>query len=174
MPLIKNGRIVDDEWTVVGTETPLPANGAILVSYARWQQDRETLLRHGAKLGIRLSSNESPVLIAEDLDRFNLIALEFPIFKDGRSYSHARLLRERYAYPKELRAVGNVLRDQYLFLHRCGFDSFEVADEATVDAWSDAVAEISVAYQPAADRRPWVTMLREANHALPAVTRRSP
>ena len=71
--------------------------------------------------------------------------------------------RERYGYRRELRAVGNVLRDQYLFLHRCGFDTLEIADAAAADTWSEALSEISVAYQPAADRRPWVTALRQAN-----------
>ena len=164
MPLTRNGKIIEDRWTAVAADAPLPGAGDILVRYARWRDDREALRRHGGKVGVRLASDESPALIAEDLDRFDLIALEFPTFKDGRAYSHARLLRERYGYRKELRAVGNVLRDQYLFLHRCGFDTLEIADAAAADTWSDALSEISVAYQPAADRRPWVTALRQANH----------
>ena len=163
MPLTRNGKIIEDRWTAVAADAPLPSNGDILVSYARWRDDRETLRRHGGKVGVRLAGDESPALIAEDLERFDLIALEFPTFKDGRAYSHARVLRERYGYRKELRAVGNVLRDQYLFLHRCGFDTLEIADAAAAESWSEALSEISVAYQPAADRRPWVTALRQAN-----------
>lgn len=162
MPLIKDGQLLDDPWTVVADDEKPSADGALLVSYATWTKNREALLRRNAPLGIRLDSDQSPALIADDLDRFDLIALDIPVFKDGRAYSYARLLRERYGYAKELRAVGNVLRDQYHFLHRCGFDTFEVADGAAVDAWWDALSEISHAYQTAADSRRSIRALRRA------------
>lgn len=167
MPLIKDGRLIDDPWTPVADTATLPAEGALLVSYATWTANREALLRRNAPLGIRLESNQSPALIADDLDRFDLIALDIPVFKDGRAYSYARLLRERYGYAKELRAVGNVLRDQYSFLHRCGFDTFEVADDAAVDAWWNALSEISHTYQPAADSRRSILALRQASKGRP-------
>lgn len=162
MPLIKDGQLSDDSWTHVAEGTTPPAEGALLVSYATWTEHRDTLSRRNAPLGIRLDSDQPPVLIADDIDRFDLIALDIPVFKDGRAYSYARLLRERYGYAKELRAVGNVLRDQYHFLHRCGFDSFEVADDAAAQAWWEALSEISHAYQPAADSRHPVLALRRA------------
>lgn len=162
MPLIKDGRLFDDPWTVVVDGAALPADGALLVSYATWSDNRDVLLCRNAPLGIRLDSDQSPALIANDLDRFDLVALDIPVFKDGRAYSYARLLRERYGYAKELRAIGNVLRDQFHFLHRCGFDTFEVADGAAVDAWRDALSEISHAYQPAADSRRSILALRRA------------
>lgn len=161
MPLVKDGRLVEDPWTPVADGESLPAEGALLVSYATWTEHRETLLCRNTPLGIRLDSDQSPALIADDLDRFDLVALDIPVFKDGRAYSYARLLRERYGYTKELRAVGNVLRDQYHFLHRCGFDSFEVADNAAADAWWSALSEISHAYQPAADSRRPILALRQ-------------
>ncbi len=169
MPLAKDGQLIDDPWTLVADGAVPPAEGALLVSYATWTEHRDALSRRNAPLGIRLDSDQSPALIADDLDRFDLIALDIPVFKDGRAYSYARLLRERYGYAKELRAVGNVLRDQYHFLHRCGFDTFEVATDEAADAWWEALSEISHAYQPAADARRPILALRQARteHSAP-------
>ena len=128
MPLIKDDRLIDDPWTAAPDEGPLPVEERIIVSLERWQTARAELLARNGRLGIRLKSDQPPALIADDLASFDLVALEFPGFKDGRSYSYARLLRERYGFTGELRAVGQVLRDQLLFMNRCGFDSFEVAN----------------------------------------------
>ena len=149
MPLIKHGAIIPDPWIAVSDGAILPEDAPAIVSFSRWRADRWALLARTAPLGVRLESDVAPEAIAEDVDRFGVIALAFPAFTDGRPYSHARLLRERHGYRGELRAVGNVLRDQFLFLHRCGFDAFEVADERAAAAWQDAVSEISVRYQPA-------------------------
>ncbi len=135
--------------------------GAIrFVSLEEWRAGREALLAEGAALGLRLASHESPAAAADDLDRFAAIALEFPKFTDGRAYTSARLLRERYGYKGEIRAVGEVLRDQIWFMRRCGFDAFELADEADAEALARAESEISVVYQPAADGRPPAYLLR--------------
>ena len=99
-------------------------------------------------------------VVTNDLDRLALIALDFPVFRDGRAYSHARLLRERFGFDGEIRATGNVLRDQFLFMHRCGFDAFVIADPAQADAWLQSISEISVWYQPATDSRTPVLSLR--------------
>ena len=124
-----------------------------MVSLERWQAEHETLSGRNRPIGLRLRSDQSPAAVADEVDRFDLIALDFPKFTDGRSYSHARLLRERYGYRGELRAVGKVLRDQFTFLLRCGFDSLEVADESLAGAWDEATSEISHAYQRATDPR---------------------
>lgn len=160
MPLIKDERLVEDPWITAEDEGPLPLEPRVIVGLARWQAGREELLARNAPLGIRLKSDQSPALIAEDLGHFDVVALEFPKFTDGRAYSYARLLRERYGFRGELRAVGNVLRDQLFFMQRCGFDAFEVADERAIDGWRKAKREISVSYQPATDRRPWAAALR--------------
>ncbi len=154
MPLIKNDELTADPWTSLGDEDALPEGAPAIVGLERWQAERETLARRNAPLGIRLRADQPPKEIAEDLDRFAVIALEFPKFGDGRAYSYARLLRERYGYRGELRAVGNVLRDQALFRLRCGFDAFEVAEDSALDGWRAALGEISVVYQPTADGRP--------------------
>ena len=170
MALIKDGRLAEDPWILVEDEGPLPIAARVIVGLARWQEQRETLLARNAPLGIRLASDQPPELIAEDLGHFDLVALEFPKFTDGRAYSYARLLRERHGFSGELRAVGNVLRDQVFFMQRCGFDAFELSDAAALDSWRAAAREITVRYQPAADRRPWAAAQR---HGAPAGSRQA-
>ena len=162
MPLIKDDRFTEDAWVAVDDEEALPEGAPAIVSLERWQAERVTLAGRNAPLGIRLRADQPPAQIAEDLDRFQVVALEFPSFGDGRAYSYARLLRERFGYRGELRAVGNVLRDQALFMRRCGFDSFEVAEGTGVDGWREALGEISVFYQPTEDGRPAAPGLRSA------------
>ena len=145
MPLIRDGALVDDPWVTVDDGTQLPMDGPAIVSLERWQAHRDELLGRNAPLGIRLKSDQPPALIADDLDRFAVVALEFPVFRDGRAYSYARLLRERYGYRGEVRAVGEVLRDQFLFMVRCGFDAIEVRDENAAGQWREAVSEIIAA-----------------------------
>ncbi|HTO84656.1 MAG TPA: DUF934 domain-containing protein [Methylomirabilota bacterium] len=161
MPLIRTTGPVEDPWTTLKDEDPLPADGAIIVTLARWQANRDALLARPGPLGIFLKSDQPPSLIAADIERFDVIALNFPKFTNGRAYSSARLLRERYGYRGELRAVGNVLRDQLQFMLRCGFDSFEISETADVTAWLKAFRDFSLAYQPAADARTPVTALRQ-------------
>jgi len=165
MPLIKDGKIARDPWTRVAADAPPPDDDALLVPYEIWKEHRDELLTRNGRLGVLLASDHPPQLIAEDLDRLDLVALEFPTFKDGRAYSYARLLRERFGYDKELRAVGNVLRDQFSFMHRCGFDAYECADATAADGWAKALSEISQVYQPSTDRRRTIGALR---HQRPA------
>ena len=146
----KDLQVIDDAWQLVGDEADLP-EGNIIVSHARWQKEREQLGARGGKIGLRISGETSLATIAEDLGRFALIALEFPKFGDGRCFSHARVLRERYRYPGEVRAVGDVLRDQLYFMRRCGIDSFAVREDKNIEDALKAFAEFSVRYQPAAD-----------------------
>jgi uncharacterized protein (DUF934 family) len=160
MPLIKQGRLVADTWIAVGDDAALPVDGRVMVSLERFRAERETLLRRSAEIGVRLRSNQLAREIGNDAKRLALIAIEFPSFRDGRAYSTARLLRERYGFAGELRAVGDVLRDQFLFMHRCGFDAFEVANEAAVADWRKAMAEFTVFYQAANDGRLPARVLR--------------
>jgi uncharacterized protein (DUF934 family) len=153
MPLIKNGAIEQDDWLFPADDAPLPAGGPVIVSLARWRLEAENLRARGAALGLLLQSGESAEEIAPDLPAFKLIALDFPTFRDGRPYSTARLLRERYGFAGELRAVGDVGRDQFLFMHRCGFDAFQVADGTVAENWLRAVSEITVWYQAAGEAR---------------------
>lgn len=166
MPLIKDGEVVADVWMHAGDEGPLPPDQPVTVPLARWQRERASLLARSAPLGIRLTSDQLAPEIGADAGHFAVIVLVFPSFRDGRPYSTARLLRERYGFRGELRASGDVLSDQLLFMQRCGIDAFDIADEAaTAEAWRQAMAEISVFYQPASDQRVPVTRLRHRARA---------
>lgn len=160
MALVKDGEPVRDAWTAVADDAELPLTGPVIVSLKRWQTDRDALSERADPVGIRLASHEAAADIASGLNRISLVALEFPTFRDGRAYSTARLLRDRYGFNGELRAVGNVLRDQLLFMHRCGFDAFEIEADDAVESWRQALAEFSAWYQPATDHRVPVTALR--------------
>lgn len=160
MALLKRDRIIDDPWTIIEDDQGLPSGIPIVVSYDRWMRDREDLRSRNGEIGIVLASDQPPELIADDLDRFGLICLDFPKFTDGRAYSYARLLRARYDFAGEIRAIGAVLRDQLLYMRRCGFDSFEIPDDAEAANWAIAFDEMSNRYQPTVDRMPTVTQLR--------------
>ncbi len=151
---------VADDWTHVADEAPLPAGAPATVSLARWKAEQPTLARRNAPLGVRLESHERAGAIAGDLPYLALVALDFPKLADGRAYSTARLLRERYGYAGELRATGQVLHDQLFAMARCGFDSFEFAPGADTLAIPRALEEITVVYQPGADGRATASALR--------------
>jgi uncharacterized protein (DUF934 family) len=153
MPLISDGRLVDDVWLSVADDDALPATGRVIVSLSRWQAERDALRARREPVGVRLRSSDRVDSVAADVAAIALIAIEFPTFRDGRPYSMARILRQHLGFSGELRAVGNVLQDQLLFMHRCGFDAFEIAEASALDAWRRAMDEISVFYQPAADVR---------------------
>jgi uncharacterized protein (DUF934 family) len=160
MQLIKNGEFIEDSFVAVGDEDALP-DGPVIVSLERWQAERETLSARNTPLGVRLKSGQEPSVIADDLDKLSVVALEFPAYRNGRAYSYARLLRERYGYKGEVRAVGNVLRDQFQFMIRCGFDALEVSDNITPEIWAECSNFFSLFYQPAADGKPTVLSLRQ-------------
>lgn len=164
MPLIKNAEFVENAFARVADEEPLP-EGAIVVSLKRFQADRDALMTRTAPLGVRLTSDQSPEALGADIHHFAVIELEFPKFRDGRGYSWARLLRERLSYKGEIRAVGDVLRDQWLFMSRVGVDAFEVRPGTRLEDFRAALAEQTVFYQPAADR---VRNVIDIRHARPA------
>lgn len=154
MALIRQGKLVEDPYTKLADDDALPVAGAVLVSLNRWQADREALLERESPVGVRLKSDESPEAIAGDLQSIALVALEFPQFRDGRAYSYARILRERYNYGGEVRAVGDVLMEQLHFMLRTGFDAFEIDSEDPLGQFEAARSDFTVWYQPTGDGRP--------------------
>jgi uncharacterized protein (DUF934 family) len=160
MALVKNGELVASSFVDASAADTLPPTGAVIVNLDQWKTHREELLKRGTPLGIRLHSDQPPELIAEDLPHFAVVALEFPKFRDGRAYSYARLLRERYGFKGELRAVGEVLLEQLFFMLRTGFDAFEIVSADPLKDYRTALADFSVWYQPAADGRPTAMQLR--------------
>ena len=153
MRLVKQGRIVTDLFVHIAEGAELPGDGAILVPAARFLEDPEAILKHAGKVGVIWPNNRDLDDLVPYLDRLAAVALVFPTFRDGRAYSQARLLRERHGYGGELRATGQVLRDQFVFMSRAGFDAFEVRKPADADAFAATVKRYSVFYQPTGDGR---------------------
>jgi len=153
MPLVKNGRITTDLFVHIADGAELPGDGAILVPAARFLEDPEAMLRRAGKLGVIWPNNRNLDDLVPYLDRLAAVALVFPSFRDGRAYSQARLLRERFQYRGELRATGQVLRDQFVFMLRAGFDTFEVKKQSDAEAFAQTVKRYSVFYQPTGDGR---------------------
>ncbi|NQW00479.1 MAG: DUF934 domain-containing protein [Rhodospirillales bacterium] len=167
MPLLKDGKLVDDGWLQLDDDAVLPEAGAVVVSLARWQQDRDHLIARTGPVGVRLTADQTPGLIRADLDELALVALEFPAFTNGRAYSYARLLH-RYGFAGEIRAVGNVLRDQYWNMQRCGFNALEIEAGETEADWVATVTHYSAPYQVAHDPALPVMSLRERRMAAAA------
>lgn len=162
MPLVRNGRFIEDPWRHLADDEPAADATRVTVSQARWLKERAELMAGERALGLRLPNTVAPATLAADLGRFELIVLSFPRFTDGRAYSQARLLRSRFGYRGELRADGNVLRDQLLFMQRCGFDGFVLPERAAAEGWLAAFLDIDIFYQPAEDRRPGLNRFRLA------------
>jgi uncharacterized protein (DUF934 family) len=153
MPLVKQGRITTDPFVQAVDGAELPGDGAILIPAARFLEDPEAVLKRAGRVGVIWPNNRDLDDLVPYLDRLAAVALVFPSFRDGRAYSQARLLRERHGYDGELRATGQVLRDQFVFMSRAGFDAFEVKKDADADAFAATVQRYSVFYQPTGDGR---------------------
>ena len=158
--LINRYGVVDkdgsDGWIeYTGDAGAIPAGAKVLLPLTEFREFSGTWQKHvgeNGALGVRLSPSDDPALIANDLEKLALIAVEFPAFTDGRGYSTATLLRERYRYIGELRAVGDVLRDQVFLMARAGFTTFALRDDQSVEKSLAAFNDFSSYYQRAADR----------------------
>lgn len=168
----RRGRRADDWLLLQGEAAAAPSGAALLVPLAAWEAQSAALLARGGPLGVLLAPDDDPAAIAGSLAHLRLLAVEFPKFTDGRGYSIARQLRERHGWRGELRAVGEVLRDQLFYLARCGFDSFALADGEDADAALAHFETFSDAYQAAVDRGP-LFLRRFASDAGPASTQRT-
>ena len=153
MPLVKQGHIVEDAYVRAQDDAPIPAGVPVIVTAERFLADAAELTARETAVGVLWPNNRKVAELEPWLGRLALIALVFPKFRDGRAYSQARLLRERFGFRGELRATGEILRDQFLFLIRAGFDSLEVTKPADADAFAAAVSTYSVFYQPSTDGR---------------------
>jgi len=153
MRLVKGGEIVADRFVRVLDDAPVPDGLPALLPAARFLADSAELVSRAVPTGVLWPNNRRVAELSSHLERLALIALVFPTFRDGRAYSQARQLRERYGFRGELRATGEILQDEFLFLMRAGFDAFEVKKESDVAAFVDALKRYSVFYQPAADGR---------------------
>jgi uncharacterized protein (DUF934 family) len=165
MRLVKSGQAVEDRYVRVLDDAPLPDGVSVIVPAERLLANADEILRRTAPIGVLWPNNRKVSELAPHLDRLALVALVFPTFRDGRAYSQARLLRESYGFRGELRATGDVLRDQFMFLVRAGFDAFEVKKDADVAHFAGELARHTVFYQPTGDGRPAAA---QARHGRPA------
>lgn len=149
MQIIKDRQIVEDSWQILPADAQIPPNGDLFVGLSLWNDPSANHNRDG-KLNLVLRPGDDLATI-KNLARASIVAIEFPKFTDGRGYSMARLLRERYGYKGELRAVGNVLRDQLLYMQRCGFTSFALQPGKDIQGALAAFEELPVRYQADAD-----------------------
>jgi uncharacterized protein (DUF934 family) len=158
--IIKNRAVVEDGFVVIRAAEDgalpvvdaLPA-GQIIVPFALWKDNKDAIAASRSKeqLGVWLAPDDEPADIVADFDKLAVIAVDFPVFRDGRGFSIGRLLRERYNWTGELRAIGDVLRDQVLFHARCGFDAFAVREDKDIHDALNAFNEFSELYQGATD-----------------------
>ncbi len=153
MQIIKDQKITIDDWQHLDVDSDIAniPSGKLIAPLVMWNEAKEAISDKADKVGVRLTPDADLNEIAADLDKLPLIAIEFPAFRDGRGYSLARRLREHYKYTGEIRAVGNVLRDQVGYMTRVGFNAFEIDSKQNVDDALQAFDEISVKYQASSD-----------------------
>ncbi|MDD9932210.1 MAG: DUF934 domain-containing protein [Myxococcales bacterium] len=150
MATIRDGKIVEDTWQHVADGEAAP-EGDVIVTLARLRQEGEALRARAGKLGVRVGSDAIADEIGDEVKDLALVAIEFPKYVDGRGYTIARKLRDRFKFEGELRAVGNVLRDQLFYMHRCGFDAYELQEGKDAEGALEAFQEFSVTYQGGSD-----------------------
>ena len=150
--LIKDGHVIENTWGLIGKEADLPsvlshASEQVLVPLSLWQEHKLDLQASEKDIGVWLDSDDDTYELGSDALELPLIALNFPVFMDGRSYSSAAILRERIGYKGELRAVGEILRDQLFYMKKCGINSFEISDSVKLDDALAAFSDFSNNYQ---------------------------
>ena len=162
MPLLKDGAEIGNAWTYLDGEAELKSEGAVTLPLGRFLAEAETLAGRNAPVGVRLMPEDDATLLVPFLEWIQLVEVSFPKYTDGRGYSQAQLLRRRFGYKGELRAVGHVLRDQIFYMNRSGFDAYETV-RADLSEVLDALNDFRDAYQPAADGRVPVFRQRHKN-----------
>ena len=160
--VIKDNRVLEDNWQWLGKieENQVIPDGDVILPYRYWKENRAALTDRTGNIAVCINGDDGIADIAAFIDQFSLIALEFPAFKDGRCYSHARLLRDRYHFKGDLRALGDVLRDQLFFMKRCGISSFAIRKDKDIEDALNALKDFTITYQTAADGAPPVYKIR--------------
>jgi uncharacterized protein (DUF934 family) len=138
--------MIEDSWVYIADEDTL-SSGNIIMSLSKWREEKSTLSTYSDKVGVKLLASESVEAIAGDLDLIALVALEFPAFTDGRSFSHARLLRSRYGFDGEIRAIGGYMADQVYYLSRVGVNAFQLGSEKELAVALSTMDDFTVKYQ---------------------------
>lgn len=146
MKIIKDKQIIEDSWRHIADDEEI-TNGDITVSLGRWNKEKSALANHQGNIGIRIAPADDAAEIADDLKSINLVAVELPAFTDGRAFSHARLLRSRYGYQGEIRAIGNYMADQAFYLQRVGVNAFEFNNAEELSTALSTLNDFTVKYQ---------------------------
>lgn len=154
--LIKDRTIVEDGWQLVrpaadGTVT-VPASGNVIVPLKTWQQDKAALQQRDGQVGVWLAADEEPEQLLADLATLPLVAVDFPVFTDGRGFTSARLLRERHGFAGEIRAIGDVFRDQLWYMSRCGINAFAIKEGKSIEDALQGLNDFTEAYQVSVER----------------------
>jgi uncharacterized protein (DUF934 family) len=163
--VILDRRIVANEWLSLADDAALPAAGKVILSLKRFRAERAGLDASGLAVGVRIPNTEDLSALTLELSSQPLLAVEIPKFADGRAYSQARVLRERCAYRGEIRAQGEVLRDQLLHMSRCGINAFELRADQDAQDCLRAFSDHSLVYQQAADGAETVWQMRRRQAA---------
>lgn len=150
--MLSHGAVTEDNWTVLQMPVETIPQGNILLPLKYWLEQSAELDGQAGLVGVWLDSDEEVEALADDLAQLPVVALNFPKFVDGRGFSSARLLRDRYDYKGEIRAIGNVIQDQLFILQRCGFSQFCLADNVDLEAAAKSLSDFSDSYQTAADQ----------------------
>lgn len=155
--IIKNKTIVEDDWIVLRldendtVESVVVPSGKVIVPLKVWQAQRDAL-QHRSDLGVWFASNERAEDLQNDVTKFSVIAVDFPKFADGRGYSIAYHLRARLGYRGQLRAIGDVLRDQMFYMQRIGFDAFVTRPDKDIHEALKGLSDFSLSYQASVDQ----------------------
>ncbi|MDR3415373.1 MAG: DUF934 domain-containing protein [Nevskia sp.] len=148
---IRDGRLAENDWLSLADEAALPAVGRVIVSLKRFRAERAALDASGLAVGVRIPNTDDITALAPELNGLPLVAVEIPKFADGRAYSQARVLRERFGFCGEIRAQGDVLHDQLFHMQRCGINAFELRADQDPQECLHAFSDYSLAYQRGAD-----------------------
>ena len=146
--IIKDGQVIDNQWTVITEEGDSTLDNSI-VPLTLWQSDD---MQQREDVGVLLTNDIDLDKVDSAIFSAPVIAIEFPVFMDGRGFSLARLLRERHHYQGEIRAVGHIIRDQLYYLKRCGFNAFSFDEDVDLNAAVDSLDDFTEAYQTSVDK----------------------
>jgi uncharacterized protein (DUF934 family) len=155
--IIRDGAVVSDDWTVVARPSrdavaALPAISKLILPLDIWRAERNALIARGEPLGVWIDSEQDPLALGTDVHLLSVVAVNFPVFKDGRGYSSAFLIRDRLKYRGELRAIGDVLRDQLFYMKRVGFNAFAVREDRNIEEALNGLNDFSDVYQGSIDQ----------------------
>jgi uncharacterized protein (DUF934 family) len=150
--ILKDTQVVSDNWILLDENAESIPAGDILLSYQQWENFADNLSNHSGRIGVWLEGHAEIEQIIEPLLNLPLIAINFPKFADGRGFSAARLIKERYNYSGELRAIGGFIRDQLYLLNRCGFNAFQFSDENELSDAAESLKDFSENYQVSVDQ----------------------